>query len=158
MSKWRWINISIFFAAAALGGCSRSDDASGPPRKVLESYIAQSFAVKSGSDRAALLAFLTSDAKIRLAAWSEEQFLEAFVNSKRQFLKLAIKEEKEISARESTVVYEIAYVDQSRGKDAKVTSKKLCLFTRDAKGGPWLVAEVRNLQELIEFSREMSLP
>lgn len=52
-----------------------------------------------------MLNLLTGEAKTRLASWSEDQFRQAFIESKRQFLKLLFRETKAISSTEVMVTY-----------------------------------------------------
>jgi len=137
-------------------GCTRSEDVSGDPKKQLQDYISKSFSVRGVEDRAVLLAHMTGEAKQRLSAWSEEQFLSAFTESKRQFVKLVFAEIKPVSKSEVSITYELTYLDQNKGHDAKVTNKKLCQMVLE--NGKWLIADVRNIKELVEYRNEMSLP
>ncbi len=126
------------------------------PQKVLNEYISRSFAAKSPSDRLEMLKLLTGNAKNRLSAWSDDQFREAFLESKRQFVKLAFTESKSQSPQEMAVTYELSYVDQNKGHDAKVTQKKLAQMIEEH--GHWLISDVKNIKELVEYRDEMSLP
>ncbi|MEK6706301.1 MAG: hypothetical protein AAB116_25860 [Candidatus Poribacteria bacterium] len=126
------------------------------PKHRLNEYISKSFAIRSASDRNQLLEYLTGDAKRRLLAWSDEQFRQAFMDSKRQFVKLIWSEVKPASTNEVSITYELSYFDQGKGHDAIVTAKKLCNMTMEQ--GKWMIKDVRNIKELIEYRNEMSLP
>lgn len=142
-----------------IAGCTPAGSPSQDPKKLLSEYISRSFAVSQSGDRARLVELLTGDARRRLEAWSEDQFREAFVEAKRQFVKLAYQEVKSVTADEVTITYELSYIDQARGSDAKVTQRKLARILRDpAQNTRWAIAEVRNLRELIEFRDELALP
>src|SRR5262245_24510294 len=106
----------VFLLSIGIGvlGCSRSKDFSNDPKGRLTEYISRSFAVKSPGDKAELLHFLTGDVKSRLEGWSDEQFREAFIESKREFLKLLIREVKGISSSEVQITYELSYQDKGR--------------------------------------------
>lgn len=143
-------------ASLAAGGCVRKPDSYRDPKKVLADYISRSFHVTSLSDRQALLAFLSHDARSRLSAWSDDQFREAFIEEKRQFLKLSFVELKRISPGELAVTYELSYVDKGKGHDARITQKKLAEMVRDQ--GSWTISDVRNIKELVEYQDEMALP
>ena len=94
--------------------CTTAVNPAGDPTKRLSDYISRSS--RSGRRGPRYPGeFLTGEAKQRLVAWSEEQFLMAFVDSKRQFLKLAIAEQKAISENETNVTYELSYIDQNHG-------------------------------------------
>ncbi len=123
----------------------------------LRSYIDLSFHASAG-DKDRLLGFLTADVHDRLASWSEDQFREAFVESKRELLKVTIREFKKIGDDEVAITYELELLDYGKHKKTpcKVTQKKLCQMVR--RNQVWLIAEVRSLKELIEYQDELSLP
>ena len=141
---------------AVLAGCSSSRRTADDPKAFLQDYISQSFAVNQVQDRDVLIRYLTGAAKTRLAAWSDDQFVEAFIRSKRQFVKLVFSEVKTQGQAEVGITYELTYLDQSKGHDAKVTHKKFAQLVRSDER--WLISEVKNLKELIEYKNEMSLP
>lgn len=150
-----------FTAALSLGllvlsGCTSNEKDVGDPKQRLTDYINKSFAVKSTDDRRELLSYLAGDAKARLGAWSEDQFRQAFLEQKRQFIRLVFQEVKSISPKEVNITYELSYLDQAKGKDAKVTNKKFAQMVQE--GETWMIADVKNIKELIEYKDEMSLP
>ncbi|MCM2322305.1 MAG: hypothetical protein NDJ90_03480 [Oligoflexia bacterium] len=152
----KFVGFVLVALISGLGACARQSTGPDDPKKRLNEYISQSFSVKSAEDRAELTNYLTGQAKVRLTAWSDEQFRQAFIDSKRQFVKLVFTEVKQVSPTESNITYELTYIDQSRGNDAKVTNKKLCQMVKE--NGRWLVREVTNIKELVEYKNEMSLP
>jgi hypothetical protein len=159
---WKRSGLAAALALIALvgSGCqNRGGGGADDPRGRLSEYVTESFAVKGPEGRAKLLTQLTGDAKTRLAAWSDEQFMEAFVDAKRIFRKLTILEIKEIEAGAKTnVTYELAYLTKSAdGHETRFTQRKMSTMVREG-GGPWLIAEVRSLKELVEYQNEMSLP
>ena len=139
-----------------LTACSPSGNSGNDPKKRLTEYISRSFAVHSIGDRQALTEYMTGNAKYRLVAWSDEQFQQAFIDSKRQFLKLAFRDVKELSSQAVSITYEVTYIDQGKGHDAKVTNKKLCQLVLER--GKWYISEVHNIKELVEYKNEMALP
>ncbi len=147
------------FALALLLGaasCSPSKNGIDDPKHRLTDYISKSFAVQGPQDRDAMASFLSGDAKNRLLSWSDDQFRAAFIESKRQFVKLLVREIKNISAKEAELTYELTYLDQSKGKDAKVTNKKLAQMILNE--GRWFITDVHNIKETVEYRNEMSLP
>ncbi|MBU6374800.1 MAG: hypothetical protein KGQ59_02285 [Bdellovibrionales bacterium] len=151
------VALPIFFAIFfMLTSCSKSQTGGADPKVRLRDYISQSFAVSGPEDREALSKFLTGQAKARLAAWSDEQFRAAFVENKRQFVNLVFSEVRTLSPGQINITYELTYFDQSKGHDAKVTQKKMAQLSQDRE--QWLIAEVRNIKELIEYKNEMALP
>lgn len=136
--------------------CTKKDSATIEPKQVLKDYISKSFAVRDAKDRKDLLGYLTGDAKLRLQSWSDEQFLAAFVDTPRQFVRLAIKDMKPVSPIEVSITYELTYLDQTKGKDAKITNKKLCQL--NLSQDHWLISDVKNIKELIEYRDELTLP
>jgi hypothetical protein len=156
--KTRTRAVALILLSLAAGGCtSHSETGAGSdPKRVLNEYISRSFAVKSPADRQEMLQLLTHEAKSRLSAWSDDQFREAFMESKRQFVKLVFTESKSQSPASISVTYELSYLDQAKGHDAKVTQKKLAQLLLDS--GHWLIADVKNIKELVEYRDEMTLP
>ncbi len=161
-AQWK-IRYVILCGLIAIGSiaCTKSSDSANEPKGRIKEYIAQSFSVKNSADRAILSAFLTGSAKNRLEGWSEEQFREAFVESKREFIKLVFQEVKTISPHEVEITYELTYQDRGKGRDgrshqAKVINKKLCQMVLE--NGKWYIADVKNIKELVEYGNELSLP
>lgn len=133
----------------------RSEGAQG----ALQEYVSVSFQAKSLADRDRLLSLLTGEAKTRFAAWSPDQFTQAFINTRREFIKLLILEEKRASENEANITYEVSYVDYGRAdgnQGAQVTNKKLCHLIKEQ--GKWLIVEMRNIKELVEYRNEMTFP
>lgn len=147
----------MLMAVGLLGaGCTPKSADESDPQKVINQYISQSFAVKSPAQKQELLNYLTREAKSRLSAWSDDQFREAFIENKRQFLKLAFKDSKTISPTETSVTYELSYLDQAKNHDARVTQKKLAQLVLEQ--GQWKISDVQNIKELVEYRNEMTLP
>lgn len=136
--------------------CSGKKGAVGDPKQQLTDYIAKSFSVKSEADRKDLAVYLTGDAKRRLLLWSDEQFREAFIDSKRKFIRLAFYDVKTPNKVETNITYELTYQDSNSPKGAKITNRKLCMLTKE--GEAWLIREVKNIKETVEYENEMSLP
>lgn len=148
-------------------GCTSQSEKSGDPvQSTLKDYISRSFQVRKVGDRESMLNLLTGDAKARLAAWSDEQFLQAFVDDKREFLKLVILEDKRNSGTEANLTFELTYIDRGRnakdgrssegGRGAQVTNRKLAHLV--SQGGKWQIAEMKNIKELVEYRNEMTFP
>ena len=158
MMKYRSVVLGIMGAAllTQMTACQINQAGLDDPKKQLTNYIAKSFEIHSLDDRKALLEYLSGETKERLQAWSDDQFRQAFVDSKRQFVKLAVVDMKKQSEGEASLTYELTYLDQQRGKGAKVTAQRLAMMKKE--GDRWLIQEVRNMKELVEFSNEMALP
>jgi hypothetical protein len=148
---------------ALLGACTPKQEGQDDPKRRLNEYISQGFAVKNPQDRVQLLSYLTGDAKTRLESWSDEQFRQAFVDSKRQFIRLAFKELKPVSADEVGITYELTYQADYADPEgiahgshgAKITNRKLAQLVR--QNGQWFISDVRNIREVVEYKDEMDL-
>ena len=149
--------MSSLFALSllVLSGCTqeKNDDT---PAKALENYIQISFNAKSLDDKKKLEDLLTGDTRQRLATWSDEQFLKAFVESKKKFEGLKILESKKVNDHESALTYELSYQEGGPEKPAQITQRKLCSMI--SQGGNWKIKEVRSIRESIEYLKELSLP
>ncbi len=153
--KWfQFVAVTTSLMMFAIGCPKNSNNVNDPKQRLID-YISQSFAIKEAADRSKLIAFLTGGAKNRLLAWSDEQFKEAFVDSKRQFIKLSIREIKSTTDQQTNITYELTYTDQKKGVDARVTHKRMCELVLE--DGKWYIREVHNIKELIEYKNEMSL-
>lgn len=140
----------------AVAGCQKDGASVNDPKGRLQEYISKSFAVSSIKDRNVLAGYLSGEAKKRIFAWSDDQFAEAFIDSKRSFLKMIIHEIKPSGPNETQITYEVTYIDQGRGHDAKVTSKKLCVMSKE--NDQWYISSVKNVKELVVYKNELSLP
>jgi len=138
-----------------LSACTQESKNANDPKQRLTDYISTSFSVRDVSDRQKLESYLTGGAKNRLVAWSEEQFRQAFVDNKREKVKLAIREVKPVTPNRTDITYELTYIDQGRGPDARVTTKRMCEMTLE--DGKWFIREVKNIKELIEYKNEISI-
>ena len=121
-----------------------------------QQYVSTSFSISSVEDRKKLEGFLTDEAKSRLQAWSDEQFADAFIDKKRKFLKLVLRDVKPISPEKTQITYELTSIDQTTQGETKVTNKKLCYMIK--KDGVWYIQNVKNIKLLVEYQNEMSLP
>jgi hypothetical protein len=149
--------VVLFLGLIALSpGCAPGGGGGGDPKRRLTDYISKTFSVRAIEDRKVLAAFMVGEARNRLEAWSDEQFRQVFLDSKRQFVKLVIREIKAIAPDETGITYELTYLDQNRGKDAKVTNKKLATLVLDRER--WMIREVQNIKETVEYRNEMALP
>jgi hypothetical protein len=146
--------LPILFVSA-LAGCTRESKNENDPKQRLTDYISTSFSIRDVSDRTKLEEYLTGGAKNRLVAWSEEQFRQAFVENKREKVKLMIREVKPVSPVRTDIIYELTYLDQGRGPDARVTTKRMCEMSLE--NGKWLIREVKNIKELIEYKNEITI-
>ena len=145
----RMIGFSLIFA------CTPNIKDSSPAR-VLENYIQISFQSTSLQDKKRMEELLTGDTKLRLQAWSDEQFTKSFLGLKRKFLGLKILESKKVSDHEVALTYELTYEEGPLGKSAQITQRKLSNIVFEAN--VWKIKEVRSIRESIEFLEELGLP
>lgn len=151
----RYVTLTATALAAALlitTGCERGSGNS-TAEQTVRGYIETSFAVRAPGDKAKLLAFLGGDAKARLEAWSDDQFANAFLDSKRKLGELRFREVRNPSAAEALVTYELSYTD---GKLARRTQRKIAelLLVKNA----WQITKVQNLRETVEYQNELTVP
>jgi hypothetical protein len=135
-----------------LSACSPGKKQAQEPKQVLNEYISMSFAVSAPQDRAKMLKLLTGETKSRMQSWSDEQFLQAFVESKRKFVKLVFREVRNVSDREVLITYDLVYDTHS----ARMTNQKLAQLLKQSD--EWLIGDVKNLKEVVEYRDALSLP
>lgn len=148
--------IFLVLAIVMTSSCTQIGNVPETPKQRLQDYISRSFSINRVGDKKDLEAYLSGEAKRRLAAWSDEQFRKAFIDNKRQFVKFRIRENKEITQGEVKITYELSYIDLSKKSYAKVTNKKMATLIQE--DSHWYIQEVKNLKELIEYKNEMTLP
>lgn len=138
-----------------LGACTKSQQEASPVH-VLEQYIQISFNVQSLEDKSKMEQLLTGETQKRLASWSNEQFVRAFMETKRKFDSLKVLENKKIGDQEVGLTYELAFFEGEGSKKARTVQRKLAVVT----GAPnaWKIKEVRSIRESIEYLEEFSLP
>lgn len=153
------LSMGAFFVV----GCSNGPVVKGPESKAasdrLQSYISKSFSVKRVADKRTLLEDLTGNARLRLEAWSDDQFEKAFLNAKREFLKLEFKEIKAITPQETAITYEVSYRQKNadpRSSENILTHRKISTLVNEA--GQWRIRDVKNIKELVTLNDEMTLP
>ena len=146
--------ISVIFSSWMSGCTSKVEDQT--PAKTLESYVQASFNVLGIQDKAKMEELLTGDTKQRLSVWSDEQFLKAFVETKKKFGTLKVLENKKVSDQEVVLTYELSFKEGEKDKIALITQRKLCTLV--LLDGGWKIKEVRSQRESIEYLSELSLP
>lgn len=156
----------LLIVVVFIGGCLKSVYYAGDPKGVITEYVSKSFSIQKLEDKKILAEFLTGDVKNRFLDWSDEKFQSEFINSKRDLLKLSFKEERVISSIEVQVTYEVVYLDRGKPQStlkiaenshiSKITSKKLCQMVFNQE--KWLIADVKNIKEFIEYQNQLSLP
>lgn len=144
-----WVFIGV---ACTTGKTPSQEDA----KSRLSNYISKTFQVQKIEDRTTLESFLTGEAKQRMVSWDDEQFLRAFLDSKRKFEKLAFKEVQRINDQEVAITYELTYLDKNAKKDIRMTNKKMAYLTRE--NDVWYIKDVKNIKLLVEYQDEMTLP
>lgn len=151
----RKLFVALAVLASVASGCSKDAKNENDPKQRLTDYVHTSFSIHDTKERAKLESYLTGGAKNRLVAWSDDQFREAFVESKRRDPKLSIREVKPVAANRTDITYELSYVDEAKGVGARVTTKRMCEMTLE--DGKWFIRDVKNIKELIEYKNEMSI-
>ena len=145
----------VLMLMVGLMSCTeKADDQT--PAKTLESYIQASFNVQGVQDKKKMEDLLTGDTKQRLSVWSDEQFLKAFVETKKKFGSLKVLENKKVNDQEVALTYELSFREGEKDKLAQITQRKLC--TMVFQDGGWKIKEVRSQRESIEYLQELSLP
>ena len=152
VSKFLVVGVIILLIISACTKSVQKEDAKGR----LEEYISKSFNVRGAEDKNILNTYLTGKAKAYFSGWSDQQFIDAFIESKRKFIALVIKENKKISEHEASITYELSYFEQNKGHDARITNKKVAQLALE--NDKWMIAEVKSVKELIEYKNEMTLP
>ena len=149
------INAFIFcMAIAALSfGCTKKDGVASP-QKTLTEYVSRTFSLKNPSDRQKLVELSTGQVRAALEALDDQKFKAFFVDSKREFVSLKVRDERKIDDQRFSITYELTFLTQTANSKDQITTKKHAVFV--SENGKWLISEVRSLKTLIEHQGEMS--
>jgi hypothetical protein len=147
--------LSVIALLGLFSGCTKPALETSPA-KVLENYIRISFSLSGVQDRTKMEELLTGDTLSRLRAWSDDQFLKAFLESPKRFQGLKILENRAVSEQEVALTYELSFEEGPKDNLARITQKKICSVVR--VDGAWRIKEVRSLRESIEYLKEFTLP
>lgn len=157
-----WTKILAVAALASVMACTGGNKGGlETPQKVLSEYVSRSFAVKAPVEKSKLLELTTGEVKNAIERLDEAAFRSYFIDSKREFLGLKVKDERNVGADQYSITYELSYMSRSSlvapGSEPsvdRVTNKKHALFVN--QNGKWLISEVKSLKTLIEHQNEMS--
>ena len=155
---WVWI-----FFLAFVTGCTGKQPGVNTPQRALSEYVGITFAVKTASDKTKLMSYMSGEAREKLAALPDAEFERYFVESKKEFVSLKVRDERKLSEDRYALTYEITYNSRGPAIDPlihqigmnRVINKKHVIFVKDS--GRWLISEIQNLKTLIELKDETNL-
>ena len=139
--------ISILFA------CTKKIK-EGTPVGNLGEYVSRTFAIDSLEDKTRLIELTTDQVKETITGMSDLDFKKKFLDEKKKFVSLKIKDERSLSDDRYSITYELTYKNKTENSEAQVLTKKHAIFRKI--DGKWLIAEVQNLKTFIEHQNEMS--
>lgn len=156
-----WIKgVYLIFIMTLISCTNKMASQPNSPQHTLSEYVSRSFGVTAQIDKNKLLELTTGEVKKAIESLSDAQFRSNFLESKREFKSLKIKDERKVSDSEYSITYEISFSKSSPGIDTKevaidlITNKKNAIFVK--AGDHWLISEVKNLKTYIEHQNEMS--
>jgi len=141
-------------ALTLVSGCHFGKKEEGSPQRILSDYVSRSFAVKDFGEKSRLVELTTGEVKEILDRLDEAAFKETFVDSRREFVHLKIKDERQLEPGKYSITYELAYVTKCDENVDKVTNKKHAVFVNEE--GKWRISSVQNLKTFIEHQNEIS--
>lgn len=146
--------LSLLAIIVVAAGCSKSVDKASP-QGTLSDYVSRSFGAKSAGDKSRLIELTTGQVRDALQELDEAAFKASFIDTKKEFVSLKIRDERKLEENKYSITYELTYTHASGDSKDKITNKKHAIFVND--GGKWLITEVRNLKTFIEHQSEMSI-
>ena len=154
-----WNKVSLILSmlgVVVFGSSCTSNKVTGTntPQKVLSDYVARSFSVQGVPEKPKLLELATGEVKETLEKMSDAEFRAYFVDSKREFTGLKVRDERKISEDRYSITYELSFNSKTAESFDKITNKKSALFVQ--KDSKWLISEVKNIKTLIEHQNEFS--
>ncbi len=149
---------TIFFALMfCFSGCQKNTNNLNVPRQVLKEYVERSFRVNSLNDKEQLMNLTTGTVRDMLSHLSDDDFRRDFLEKKRHFVDLKIKDERPLGPDGFSITYEMTYKAGPTPSDASdvITIKKHAKFLRQ-NSAQWLISEVQNLKTNIEHQNALS--
>lgn len=146
--------LTLIAMIAMATGCTKSSDKISP-QGTLSDYVSRSFGLKSPGDKSRLLELTTGQVRTALEGLDDASFKASFIDTKKEFVSLKIRDERKLAEDQYSITYEVTYKHSSGDSKDKITNKKHALFVNE--GGKWLITEVRNLKTFIEHQNEMSI-
>lgn len=148
------ICFSFILFTSLLAGCNIRKPSLNSPQAVLSEYVTLSMSMKSLSEKVKLLKLTSGDARKMLENLDEEKFRAFFLDTRREFVSLKIRDERDLAPTRHTITYEITYKSHSPNSDDLITLKKHAVL--DRIDGSWLISEVQNLKTNIEHENALS--
>lgn len=142
--------LSIVFVA----GCFKFGTDKESPQGTLSEYISRSFAIKAVEEKARLIELTSGEVRGVLESMAPDAFKRYFIDSKREFVSMKIKDERKLAENRYSITYELSYINTSSESKDQVTNKKHAIIILD--GSHWRIDEVRNLKTFIEHQNEIS--
>lgn len=124
------------------------------PNNSLREYVSRTFAIDNVEDRDRLIELTTGNVKEILLSMDEEDFRKNFLEEKKAFVGMKIKDERELNPGRYSITYELTYTNKTNSTSATVLTKKHAIFEKIEDR--WLISEVQNLKTVIEHENEMS--
>lgn len=150
--------LSIMLALLVAFGCTKHDDKASP-QTTLSDYVSRSFGMKAPGDKTRLMELTTGQVKDTLEKMDDASFRQNFVEAKKEFVALKIRDERKLSDTKYSITYELTYQTTKPSPEGelkdKVTNKKHALFVNE--GGKWLISEVHNIKTFIEHQNELHI-
>lgn len=156
LNKFLLLSKVLIITACTQNGSNQPNS----PQHTLSEYVSRSFGVSAPVDKLKLLELTTGEVKKTIDSLSELEFRENFLNSKREFRSLKIKDERVVNDSQYSITYEISFSKTTQSPDSKdpmvdlITNKKSAVLVKS--GDHWLISEVKNLKTFIEHQNEMS--
>ena len=137
----------------SLTSCTKKPDQN-TPQGVLSTYVSKTMSLKSSSEKSELEKMTTGEARKTLQNLDEAGFRSYFLDVRREFISMKIRDERALSPERHSITYEISYKSHSPNSDDIVTIKKHALLVKDQN--QWLISEVQNLKTNIEHENAIS--
>jgi ketosteroid isomerase-like protein len=119
------------------------------PATAVEEYIKVAMNAKSASDKQALYAYTTGEARAELEKMSDKDFDEQFVQRKMSFKSFKAKDLREEAGGGVSLVYELAFLEKTADGSAEITNRKIAYLQKDSDGH-WKITSTKNVKSFIE--------
>ncbi|MGE4232316.1 MAG: hypothetical protein AB7F43_03215 [Bacteriovoracia bacterium] len=149
----RWAYFGSFLVVLCISGCHKKNQTA-LPQNILQEYISRSFSMHSTDEKTKLIELATGEVKEALEKIEPSEFRKIFLDSKKEFVSLKIRDERPISEEKYSITYELTYLNKKDSAEDRVTNKKHAIFLKDKE--LWKIAEVQTIKTTIEHQKDVS--
>ena len=148
LRSWIWVISLLLFSSSCTTMCSKSHKEM-TAEEVVESYLTNTFNLKSVSGIDDLIKFTSGNLKQALTEAEPSTIDRIFIQKKYKVEQFSFLERKDITPREVEISYQLKYQELNQPDNAVVSIKNTLNLIR--KEGAWYITDVIGGETSIDF-------